>query len=62
MKNTGIPKVTKEEMQHHLDVLIATNHWRRDQNVPPTYPMPDPKEIGEAIDFAIEYIKTFMEL
>ena len=54
--------VSVEEMRHHVAVLIQANRWRRDQNVPSIYRMVNQKEFGRAIDFAIDYIKTFMEL
>lgn len=53
---------SKDDMRHYLAVLLCHNRWRRDQNVPPLYRQQDPFELGKAIDFAIDYIKTFMEL
>jgi hypothetical protein len=53
---------SKEQAKRYLHVLTEHNKWRRDDNVPNSLPMQDPKEIGLAIDFAVEYIKTFMEL
>ena len=54
--------ISVAEMRHHLATLMLHNRWRR--SIEPTgfYKMQDPKEIGLAIDFAIKYIKTFMEL
>ena len=46
-------------MRHHVAVLIQANRYRRDQHVPSIYKMPNPKELGKAIDFAVDYIKTF---
>lgn len=54
--------ISEQEMRHHIAVLMLTNRWRRSNKPTGTYRMPDPKEIGLAIDFAIKYIKTFMEL
>lgn len=54
--------ISRQTMRHHLAVLICHNRWRRDNHVPSIYKMQDPKEIGKAIDFVIDYIKTFMEL
>ncbi len=54
--------ISEEEMRHYLAVLIQHNRWRRDDHVPNSRKMADPKEIGKAIDFAINYIKTFMKL
>lgn len=36
-----------------LQTLIDYNNWRRDNEVPSKYKMPDPSKIGEAIDVAI---------
>ena len=54
--------ISRQQMRHHLAVLLQFNRYRRDQHDPPLYRIPDPKEIGEAIDFAYRYIKTFSEL
>ena len=54
--------VSKEQMRHYQAVLLQANRYRRDQNVPSIYRMPDPKELGRAIDFAYEYMKVFSEL
>ena len=54
--------VSKKEMRHHMAILLQANRYRRDDNVPAIHKMPDPKELGEAIDFAYNYIKIFSEL
>lgn len=54
--------VSKGDMERAVEVLEAHNRWRRDDNVPNSQPMVDPKELGKAIDRAVDYIKTFMEL
>ena len=54
--------VSKEMMRHHQAVLLQANRYRRDDNVPAIHKMPDPKEFGEAIDFAYNYIKIFSNL
>ena len=54
--------VSREEMRHHMAMLLQANRYRRDQNVPAIYRMPDPTELGKAIDFACDYIKTFSQL
>jgi hypothetical protein len=54
--------VNKDDAERYIKVLEAHNKWRRDEHVPNSMPMQDPKEIGLAIDFAVDYIKTFMEL
>lgn len=42
-----------------MAVLLQANRWRRDDHVPSIYRMPDPKELGEAIDFAFDYMSKF---
>lgn len=54
--------VSRETMRHYLAVLIQANRWRRDMHVPAIYKMPDPAELGKAIDFAVDYIKKQKEL
>lgn len=54
--------VSKAQMRHYMAVLIQANRYRRDDNVPSIYTMPNPKELGRAIDFAYEYMKVFSEL
>jgi hypothetical protein len=51
--------VSNEEQRHYTAVLIQANRYRRDNHVPAIYRMPNPKELGKAIDFAVEYIKVF---
>lgn len=52
----------RKKMRHHLATLIQHNRWRRDDNVPNNRRMCNPTEIGQAIDFAIEYIKQFSKI
>lgn len=47
--------MTKEEAR---DILIKFNLWRRDECYPNSYEMPNPKEIGVAIDIAIECLSN----
>ena len=54
--------VSREQMRHHIAVLLQANRYRRDDNVPSIYRMPNPTELGKAIDFAVEYMKVFSEL
>lgn len=54
--------VSREKERHYRAVLLQANRYRRDQHVPSIYRMPDPKEFGEAIDFACEYMRVFSEL
>lgn len=49
--------VSKEEMRHHMAVLLQFNRYRRDDES--IYRCPNPTEIGEAIDFAYRYMKVF---
>ena len=41
-----------------IDTLEKHNKWRRDDSVPSKTKMVSPKELGEAIDKAIEILKT----
>lgn len=54
--------ISKEDMRHYVAVLRQANRYRRDDNVPSIYKMPNPTELGKAIDFACEYIKTNSEV
>ena len=54
--------VSKERMRHYRAVLLQANRYRRDQHVPSIYRMPNPTELGKAIDFASEYIRIFSNL
>ena len=54
--------ISKEQARYYITVLTQHNKWRRNDNVPNSTPMQDPKEIGKAIDFAVEYLKTFIKL
>ena len=50
---------TETEKRHYMAVLTQLNRYRRDDNVPSIYRMPDPKEVGKAIDFLVEYSKLY---
>lgn len=54
--------VSDRQMRHHMAVLLQANRYRRDQHVPSIYKMPDPKELGKAIDFAVEYMRVFYKI
>lgn len=54
--------VSQAQMRHHMAVLLQANRYRRDDHVPAVYRMPDQKELGSAIDFAVEYMRVFGEL
>lgn len=43
-----------------LKVLVHFNAWRRDDHIPNMYEMPDPKDIGMAIDLAIAVISNIV--
>ena len=51
--------MTREEAR---DILKWYNAWRRDDNVPNSYEMPNPKEIGIAIDVAISALDDLVDL
>lgn len=40
-------------VEEALQTLIDFNNWRRDDEVPSKYKMPEPSKIGEAIDVVI---------
>lgn len=48
----------KKDLDNVINTLEKHNKWRRDRNVPPNTKMVSPKELGEAIDKAIEILKT----
>lgn len=52
----------KDISRHYIAVLIQANRYRRDRHVPSIYRMPDPTELGNAIDFAVETLKKYDEL
>lgn len=54
--------VSRKDMRHHMAVLLQANRYRSDDHVPAVYRMPDQKEFGSAIDFAVEYMRVFSEL
>lgn len=54
--------VSNEDARHNVAILVQHNRWRKDQNVPPIYHPVDVIELGNAIDFACNFIKTYMEL
>ena len=43
------------------NILIQLNLWRRDNNVPNSYEMPNPTEVGLAIDMAVEAIDQVLQ-
>ena len=44
-------------MTDHLTALKQFQAWRRDISDKQKIPMPDPKEIGKALDFAIRELE-----
>lgn len=43
------------------NILIQLNLWRRDNNVPNSHEMPNPTEVGLAIDRAVEAIDQVLQ-
>lgn len=43
-----------------LKTLVQFNAWRRDNHIPNHYDMPNPTDIGKAIDLAIAAISTIV--
>lgn len=44
------------------DLLVHLNKWHRDDHVPNQYEMPNPTNIGIAIDIAIESINKLLAI
>ena len=54
--------VSRQEMRHHMAVLLQHNRWRNN-NLPTCHIWQvDPFEVGDAIDFACKFMKVFSEL
>ena len=53
---------TEMSITRAIEILTQLNLWRRDNNVPNSQEMPDPKDIGLAIDKAIETMKLIVGL
>ena len=53
--------VSRQEMRHHMAVLLQHNRWRRSELTSHVYQV-DPFELGDAIDFTVKYMKTFSKL
>lgn len=49
--------MSTEELKWILKTLTDYNNWRRDDNVPNKYEMPNPRDVGMAVDMAIKLIK-----
>lgn len=49
-------------IQEAIEILTQYNLWRRDDNVPNSQEMPEPKKIGIAIDKAVEAMKWIIAL
>ena len=43
------------------DLLVHFNKWRRDDHIPNKYDMPNPKDIGVAIDVAVSVLNAMLE-
>ena len=44
------------------DLLVWYNKWRRDNHIPNSYKMPNPTDIGKAIDVSINALSECIEL
>ena len=59
-------KFLQSSKKMNLDETIKTlqnyNKWRRSNEFPPQMEQPNPKLIGEAIDFAIEALTEIKDL
>lgn len=51
--------MTREEAKA---ILERYNTWRRDDHIPNAYEMPNPKDIGVAIDVAISSLDALIDL
>lgn len=49
-------------IQEAIEILTQYNLWRRDNNIPNSYEMPEPKKIGIAIDKAVDAMKWIIAL
>jgi hypothetical protein len=54
--------VSREEMRHHMAVLLQESRFLKDENVPSIYNPPYLDELEKAIDFSYRFIKTFSKL
>lgn len=48
--------------QEAIEILTQYNLWRRDDKIPNSQKMPDPKQVGIAIDKAVEAMKWITAL
>ena len=44
------------------DLLVHYNKWRRDNHIPNQYEMPNPTELGKAIDIAIDVLTNLLDV
>jgi hypothetical protein len=49
-------------IQEAIEILTQYNLWRRNDNVPNSQEMPDPKKLGIAIDKALDAMKWIIAL
>lgn len=49
-------------IQEAIEILTQYNLWRRDDNIPNSQKIPEPKKIGIAIDKAVEAMKWIIAL
>lgn len=53
---------TQMSIQEAIEILTQYNLWRRDNSIPNSYEMPEPKKIGIAIDKAVDAMKWIIAL
>ena len=51
--------MTREEAR---ELLVWFNNWRRDDHIPNSFEMPNPKEVGIAIDVAIDALGDLINI
>lgn len=49
--------LNRQQLRHHIAVLLQHNRWRRDNSDVNARRMVNPTELGKAIDFAIKILK-----
>lgn len=48
-------------IQEAIEILTQFNFWRRDDNLPNSQEIPNPKEVGIAIDKAVDTMKMVLK-
>lgn len=49
------------EIKQAVSILENHNEWRRNNEVPNSVPMVEPKELGVAIDVVVDFVKVKLE-